>query len=77
MNIFVGRKDIVHDDEMDLATMRKFYSVKTVESTEQGVRILDDMFVVVLQDGTETIEFGGVDGVDDESIIAGEVEEGV
>jgi hypothetical protein len=34
MNIFMGREEVVHDHEMDLATMWKFDAMQTIETRE-------------------------------------------
>ena len=68
-------EEVVHDDEMDLASMRKFDTVETIESGNEGMRVALDMFVVVLEHAAEEFMFVVVDRLDDETVIAGEVEE--
>lgn len=61
---------------MDLPAAGQFDTMKAVEARQQCVRIALDVLVVLLEDRPEEFVFGMRDGLDDEPIIAGKVEEG-
>jgi hypothetical protein len=75
MDITVGRKQVVHDDKVDLGASGEFDTVQAIEAREEGMGISLDMFVVLLEDRAEELVFGGVDGLDDEAVVAAKVEE--
>jgi hypothetical protein len=49
--------------------------MESVELREQGVWVVLDVVVVVLEDVAEEFVFALVDGLDDVFVVAGEVEE--
>ena len=55
---------------MDLAPMREFDTMETVESGNEGMRVALDMFVVILEHAAEEFMFVVVDRLDDETVIA-------
>lgn len=50
MYVSMWRKEIVHDDEVDLAAIRYLHPVKSVELGEKGIGVFVDVGVVVAQD---------------------------
>ncbi len=76
VNILVGRKQIVHDNEVNFPTSRQFHTMETIEPRQESVRVLLDMIVVLFQDAKEELMLAVAYGLDDETIVAGEVEEG-
>ena len=68
------RKQVVHDDEMDLASIGYLYAVQAVELGKESVWIFLHMVVVVLEDLAKKLVFGVVDSLDDVLVVAGEVE---
>jgi hypothetical protein len=69
------RGKIVHDDEVDLFASRELDSVEAVESRQEGVRVLLDVLVVVLQDRAQELVLRVPDRLDDEAVVARKVEE--
>jgi hypothetical protein len=69
------RKQVVHDDEMDLTPIGYLYAMQTVELGEERVGVLLYVVVVVLQYLPEELVFGVVDGLDDVFVVSGEIEE--
>ena len=49
MNVLVRREKIIHDDKVNLAAARKFDSMKTIKSRDEGVRVGGYMVVVTMQ----------------------------
>lgn len=69
------REKVVHDDEVDLFASRELDSVQAVEPRQEGMRVLLDVLVVVLQDRAQELVLRVPDRLDDEAIIARKVEE--
>jgi hypothetical protein len=69
-------EEVVHDDKVDLAPSRQLDTVKSVEAGEQRVRVALDVLVIILEDRPEELVLRMRDGLDDESIVTGEVKEG-
>ena len=42
--------EVVHDDEVDLTSVREFDAVEAVESGEEGMRVGFDVIMIVFQD---------------------------
>lgn len=70
MNITVRREKVVHDDEVDLFASRELDSVQAVETRQEGMRVLLDVLVVVLQDRAQELVLRVPDRLDDEAVIA-------
>jgi hypothetical protein len=75
MYISMRREKIVHDDEMDLASIGYLHAVQAVKLGEKCVRVFLDVVVVVLQDLPEELVFGVVYGLDDVFVVSREIEE--
>lgn len=75
MNVAMRRKEVVHDDEMDLLAARELDAMEAVEAGEEGVGVLLDVLVVLLEDAPEELVLGMSDRLDDEPVVAREVEE--
>jgi hypothetical protein len=60
---------------MNLAAIGYLYAMQTVELGKEGVWILLDVCVVVLQDFAEEFMFGVVYGLDDVFVVPREIEE--
>ena len=75
MYISVGRKEVVHNDEVDFAAVGQFHTVQAVEARDEGMRVFENMLVVVLEDLAKELVFRVRDGLDDEAVVAGKVEE--
>ena len=69
------RKQIVHDNEMNLTPVGYLYAMQTVKLGEERVGVLLYVVVVVLQYLPEEFVFGVVDGLDDVFVVSGEIEE--
>lgn len=76
VNIPMGREEVVHDDEVDLAAARELDTVKAVEAREEGVRVLFDVLVIFLEDAPQELVLRVSDRLDDEAVVAREVEKG-
>lgn len=76
VDIPMRREQIVHNHEMDLAPSRQLHPMQPVKAREQRVRIRLDVVVVVLQDRPQELMLVVVDRLDDEAVVAREVEEG-
>jgi hypothetical protein len=69
------RKQVVHDDEMDLTPIGYLYAMQTVKLGEERVGVLLYVVVVVFQYLPEELVFGVVDGLDNVFVVSGEIEE--
>ena len=69
------RKQIVHDDKVNLPAVRHFDSMEAVKLGDEGIRVAFDVLVVVAQDPAEELVFGVVDGLDDVLVVSGKVKE--
>jgi len=76
VDIAMGREEVVHDDKVDLAAARELDTVKAVEAREEGVRVLLDVLVILLEDAAQELVLGVSDRLDDEPVVARKVEEG-
>lgn len=61
---------------MDFLPTRKFNAVKTIKARKEGVWVVLDMFVIVLEGLEEELVLGVVNGFNDKSVVAREVEKG-
>lgn len=68
-------EQVVHDDEVNLASVRELDAMQTVEATEERMGVRLDMLVVVFEDGEEELVLRMSDCLDDEAIVSREVEE--
>jgi hypothetical protein len=68
------RKQIVHDDEVNLASIGYLYAMQAVKLGKKSVWVLLYVVVVVLEDLAEELVFGVVDSLDDVLVVAGEIE---
>lgn len=75
MDVAVRREEVVHDDKVDLLAVRELDAVEAVESREERVRIVLDVLVVLLEDAPEELVLRVPDRLDDEAVVAREVEE--
>lgn len=69
------RKEVVHDDKVNLATSRQLDAVQAIEARQERVRVLLHVLVVVLQDLAQELVLRVADRFDDEAVVAREVEE--
>lgn len=69
------RKQVVHDDKVNFASVGYLYAVKAIKLRKKSVWVLLYVVVVVLQDLSEEFVFGMVDRLDDVLIVPGEIEE--
>lgn len=69
------REEVVHDDEMDLPPPRQLDPMQPIKPTQQRMRVLLDVLVILLQDLPKKLVFRVVDGLDDEAVVAAEIEE--
>jgi hypothetical protein len=60
---------------MDLASIGYLDAVQAVKLGKKRVRVLLNVVVVVLQDLSEELVFGMMDGLDNVLVVAGEIEE--
>jgi hypothetical protein len=74
VDISVRRKQVVHDDEMDLASIGYLYAMQTVELGKKRVGIILYVVVVIFQYLPEKLVFGVVDSLDDVLVVSGEIE---
>jgi hypothetical protein len=72
----MGRKEVVHDDKVDLAAARELDAVKAVEAREEGVRVLLDVLVILLENAAQELVLRVSNRLDDEPVVARKVEEG-
>lgn len=72
----MGREEVVHDDEMDFFAARELDAMETVEATDEGMWVIHDVLVVLFEDLAEELVLGVGDGLDDEAVVSGKVEEG-
>lgn len=75
VNVPVWRKQVVHDDKVNLFPVRHLDPVQPVKLREQRVWVINDMLIVVLEDLAQKLVLGVVDRLDDVLVVAGEVEE--
>lgn len=68
------RKQIVHNDKVDLSATGELDSVQSIESAQQSMRIVLDKLVVFFEDGTQELVLRVTDRLDDESIIPRKIE---
>lgn len=61
---------------MNLPSSRQLHPVQPIEPTQQCVWVILDMLIVILEHAQQELVLGVVDGLDDEAIVAGEIEEG-
>lgn len=69
------REEIVHDDKVDLLAARELDAVEAVEAGEESVGVLLDVLVVLLEDAPEELVLRVANRLDNEPVVAGEVEE--
>ena len=67
-------KKIVHDNEVDLASVGYLDAMQAVKLGKKGVWVLLDVCIVVLQDFAEEFVFGVMYGFDDVLVISREIE---
>lgn len=60
---------------MNFAPTGQFDSVQAIKSRNKGIWVFQNMSVVILEYSAEELVFGMRDGLDDKSIISGEIEE--
>jgi hypothetical protein len=75
VNVAMRREEVVHDNEVNLLPMRQLDAMQSVKPRDERMRVLLDVLVVVLEDGAEELVLAVPDGLDDEAVVAGEVEE--
>ena len=69
------RKQVVHDDEMDFASVGYLNAMKAIKLRKKSVWVFLYVVVVVLQDFSKELVFGVVNGLDDVFVVSGEIEE--
>ena len=75
VDVLVRGEEVVHDHEVDFASVGKLDAVEAVEARDERVWIVLHMLVVLLQDLPQVLVLGMMDGLDDEAVVAREVEE--
>ena len=75
VDILVSREEVVHDHKVNLASMGKFDAVEAIETRKQCMRVRVHVRMVSLQYRAQKLMLGMSDGLDDETVITGEVEE--
>ena len=75
MDVAVRREEVVHDHKVNLAPVRQLHAVQAIEAREQRVRVRLEVHVVVLQDREQELVLAVPDRLDDEAVVAREVEE--
>lgn len=60
---------------MDLAPSGQLDSMKTVESGKEGMGVGPDVLIVIFEDRSEEFVLRMRDSLDDESVVAREIEE--
>jgi hypothetical protein len=76
VNIAVRREKVVHDEKVDFSPSRQLDSMEAVESAEEGMWVLLDVLVIVLEYLAQELVFGMVDRLDDETVVPRKVKEG-
>lgn len=71
----MGREEVVHDHEVDLAPVGHLDAMEAVELGDERVGILLDVLVVLREDLAEEFMFGMMDRLDNVLVVSGEVEE--
>ena len=69
------RKQVVHDDEVDLASVGYLNAMKAIKLGKKRVWVFLYVVVVVLQDLPEELVFGVVNRLDDVFVVAGKIKE--
>lgn len=69
------RKQVVHDDKMDFASVGYLNAMKAIKLRKKSVWVFLYVVVVVLQDFSKELVFGVVNGLDDVFVVSGEIEE--
>ena len=75
MDVLVGREDVSHNDKVDFAALRKLDAVEAEDTAEEGVWVCEDVGVVCREDLEQHAVLRGVDGLYDEAVVGGVVEE--
>jgi hypothetical protein len=75
VHVLVRREKVVHDHEVDLVPARELDAVEAVEAREERVRVLPHVLVVLREHAPEELVLRVVDRLDDEAVVAREVEE--
>lgn len=75
VDVPMGREEVVHDDEVDLVSVRELNAVQSIKSAEQRMRVRLDMVIVQGEDSPEELVLVVMDRLDDEAVISREVEE--
>jgi hypothetical protein len=76
VDVAMGRHEVVHDDKVDLPTSRQLDPMQAIEARDEGVRVVPDVLVVLLEDTPKELVLGVVNRFDDEAVIPGKVKEG-
>lgn len=69
-------KEVIHNHEMDFPPVGQLYTMETIKARKESVRVVFDMFIIVLEGLEEEFMFGVADSFDDEPVVTREVEEG-
>ena len=69
------REKVIHDDEVDLTTMRELHAMEAVKAGDKSVRVVLHVLVVLLELPEQVGVLAVVDRLDDEPVVAREVEE--
>jgi hypothetical protein len=75
VDIAMRRKKVVHDDKVDLLSPGELDTMKTVETGKQGMGVLLDVLVILLEDAPEKLVLRVANRLDDEPVVSREVEE--
>lgn len=73
--VTVWRKQVVHDDEMNLSSPGQLDPMQAVKAREQCVWIVLYVLMIVLEDGLQKLMFRVMNSLDDEAIVSRKVEE--
>lgn len=75
VDVAMRREEVVHNHEMNLPPPRQLDPMQSVEARKERVRVLLDVLVVLLEDLAQELVLRVSDRLDDEPVIAREVEE--
>ena len=69
------REKVVHDDEVNLLSIRHLHSVEAIELRQERVGIVGDMLVVIFQDLPQKLMLCVVNSLDDILVVSRKIKE--
>ena len=75
MDVSVRREKVVHNDKMDFSAVRDLDTVQSIELREEGIGVVHDVGIIILEDFAKQLMFGVVNSLDDIFVVARKVEE--